>query len=514
MKKYKWVFLGLIFLITILIRFYNFRENTYFGFDEARDAFVSQAIYRQGDFKLIGPPANGATGLNHGVLHWYLVGIVYLIGGGSPYFVSLVYRFLNGLAIFPIFWITDKLVGKRAGYVAALLFAFSFEATQYAMYVGNPSLAIFSWISLFAGAVVIYKMKNKFWGLPLMSLGITTGAQFELPLITLVFVGLVILGLLRREVKRVNFKSWATAVILGIGIISPYILGELKNGFRSIAIIFKMIASGHNLSSTESKWGVYVKRWILIWHDNFLPLNGRVLWLVVVIIAGFWVFHAWRKIEYRLILTWIFGGVFVFMIGTNNSYYINVGIGTGLIIGLAAFLDKILNLNKYLGIVLILFALAGNLFQIYSRNSEGLNEDIKAQQFMLLSDEIRVINRMYTWADKKSFTIRVTSMPYSIQTVWAYLFDQYGKPHFGYLPYYETGNVLGYPGYLPQPKRGTTCVRFYLREPIGGIPMTLVQKDINNENYFSNIENTLEIGHFYLEKRISKDKKCLSDNFP
>ncbi len=184
MKLNKWWPLGLIFILALFLRFYGFTGNVYFGFDEARDAFVSQAIYTQGDWKIIGPPAN-APGLNHGVLHWYLMGILYIVGLGNPFFVAAVFRIINALAIFPIFWITDKLFGKRAAYIASAIFAVSFEATQYSMYYGNPSLAIFSWISLFAGAVVIYKNKNKFWGLPLMALGIASGAQLELFLVTL-----------------------------------------------------------------------------------------------------------------------------------------------------------------------------------------------------------------------------------------------------------------------------------------------------------------------------------------
>ncbi len=514
MKRYQWFFLGLIFLLAVCIRFYNFKENTYFGFDEARDAYISRAIYEHGDWKLIGPPANGVTGLNHGVLHWYIVGILYLVGGGSPYLVSLVYRFLNGLAVFPIFWIADRLFGRRAAYLATLLFAFSFEATQYGMYVGNPSLAVFSWIGLFAGAVIIYKFKNKFWGLPLMAIGIASGAQFELFLVSLVLVGLLILILLRQEIRKIKVRSWLLSLVLGVSIISPYIFGELKNGFRSFKIIFSLAISGHNVAGNESRWFVFAKRWILIWYDNFLPWNNKGLWFLAIAISIYWLFQARKKMEYRLILTWIFGGVFVFMLGTYNAYFINVGIGTGLIIALGAFLDNLFDKNRYLVSALVVIALAGNWSQTFRRNSEGLNEDIKAQQFMLLSDEIRVVNRMYAWANKRSFTIRVTSMPYNIQTVWSYLFDQYGKPYFGYLPYYETGNALGYPGYLPQPKSGTTCVRFYLREPIGGIPMNLVKQDIESENYFSKVEETVNIGHFYLEKRRSLDKGCFENNFP
>jgi len=181
--------------------------------------------------------------------------------------------------------------------------------------------------------------------------------------------------------------------------------------------------------------------------------------------------------------------------------------------GLFGFFDKALSKAKYLGLTLITLALVGNLSQVLSRNKDGLIEDIKTQQFMLLSDEKVVIDKLYSWADGKAFTIRVTSMPYRMQTVWAYLFDRYGKPVHGYLPYFEMGNVLGYPGYLPPPSSGTTCVRFLIREPIGGIPRHLIELDLREENKFSTVEETIEIGHFYIEKRVTVDKEC-HDNKP
>ena len=138
MKKNKTIIA--IFILAVAVRFLWFQNSTYFGFDEARDAFISQAIYKNGDFKLIGPPAN-APGLNHGVLHWYILGILYTIGGGSPFFVSAVFRILNAAGAIVLYFIASKLFNKKTGLLAALLFAFSFEETQYAMYSATPRWA-------------------------------------------------------------------------------------------------------------------------------------------------------------------------------------------------------------------------------------------------------------------------------------------------------------------------------------------------------------------------------------
>jgi hypothetical protein len=84
-KKQTWIIF--IFVLAIIFRFIHFGPSTYFGYDEARDAYISQDIYLKGDFKIIGPGA-GPTGVHHGVLFWYLLGPLYLIGFGEPLVVS------------------------------------------------------------------------------------------------------------------------------------------------------------------------------------------------------------------------------------------------------------------------------------------------------------------------------------------------------------------------------------------------------------------------------------------
>ena len=132
---------------------------------------------------------------------------------------------------------------------------------------------------------------------------------------------------------------------------------------------------------------------------------------------------------------------------------------------------------------------------------------------MRLVDELKVIDLMYQEAAGKGFTVRLTGIPYRIQTVWAYLFKQYGEPKWGYLPFWETGNVLGFPGYLPPPTTGTTCSRYLIREPLKGLPIEIINEDRKTEDIFSTSKEQEEIGWFIFEKRLARDPQC-HDNKP
>jgi len=170
-----------IFIFAIIVRFINFGESLYFGYDEARDAFDSQNIYLLGDIKLSGPPASAFKGINHGPIYLYFIGPLFLLGGGNPYFVSAIFRIINALGIIPVYFVTNLYFGRIAGIISAFLFAVSFEQHQYAIFTGNPSLSNLFWIILFLGAGIVYKYKEKRkLGLFLMFFGATAIFQFDL----------------------------------------------------------------------------------------------------------------------------------------------------------------------------------------------------------------------------------------------------------------------------------------------------------------------------------------------
>src|SRR3989344_846122 len=498
----------LIFMLGVFLRCLFLAQSTYFGFDEARDAFISQAIYKSHDFKLIGPPAN-APGLNHGVLHWYILGLVYLLGQGNPLAASIFFRLANALGIILIFLVAKKLFNTKIGLISAFLFAISFEQTQYAMYMGNPSLAIISWMSIFLGISMILKSQNKFWGLPLMALGVATAVQFELFLITLVGVAGLSLALVKSQLRKISLSSFLLALVIGMVVLGTYFVSEAMYNFRTVKTGYNLILQGNDIiGDSETRWSVYFKRLALLFHDNILPTNQTLSLGIIAGLVLFLLIKSRREIAPRIVIVWMLGGLIVLSIGAYNAYYINVGVGPGLLIAVSVFLYTIFERNKPLSILILCLIIISNLAQILQKNPQGLIGDIKTQQYMTLSDQIKIIDWMYQQANGKAFTIRGTTMPYKISTVWAYLLKFYGQNKYNYLPYWETGTVAGYPGTLPQPQSGSTCVRYWLQEPTEGIPGRLTQEDLIQENYFSKIMSEWKIGHFVIQKRLSLDPNC------
>jgi hypothetical protein len=511
MKKINLYILGLIFLLAIVFRFINFRESIYFGYDEARDAYISTEIYTKGDFKIMGPPATGNIGLFHGSLYWYMLGPIYLLSQGDPATVSAVFRIINALGVFVVFYIGSNLFAPGIGILSALFYACSYEESQYAMYVGNPGWGVITTLGIFAGITWLIKSKkNKHWALYLMFGSASLATQLNIIFFYFYFVIILLLILFRKSVKTIKVKHWIGSLFLSICILSTYLLTEFKYNFRTIKTAIKLVSEGFGVMSPgQSKYLLYWDKYITMYKDNVFPLvSTSVVVILAVGISLYILFKSAKKIEFRILAVWIFAWVILMMFGGHTSYYTNAGLGIGVIMAFSIILKNISRDNIFIITMVSLLVIAGNLLVINKQSVNSLISGIKPQPMVKLADEYRIIDKMYQYSKGQGFTVRVTGIPYKVQTVWAYLFNNYAKRKYGYLPYYETGNTLGFPGMLPTPINGTTCNRFLVREPMTGLPVYLVDLDEKEENIFSKITKREDIGDYSFESRIALDPKC------
>lgn len=508
--------LVVVFGISLIVRFFAFKETIYFGFDEARDALVSESIYLKGDLRLIGPPATGETGLYHGPAYWYLVGPLYILFQGNLYLIAGLFKVINALGVLLVYLIGKKLFSERVGLLASFLYAISFEQSQYATYVGKESIALILWLIIMLVIVSIYKKESRAlkYGLPLIALCYGLMLQFNI-----IYVGFGLgifsmVAVLLHHFKRVEVETWLLSIFVFGMTLSTYILAEIKYDFREITSAVKLIRSGFGIMSEgESKYHLYWGKFLTMFRDNLMGLNLEVQWQFMVLVVTtisltLWLlFKAIKDKRFTLLLIWLFTWVGIMMAGGHMAYYTNVGVSVSLLIVTAFILDKISSKKSIY--ILILFGItAGNLLLINSRKEKGLIQAIKPQPNMNLVDERRVIDHMYSIADGRGFTVRLTGIPYKVQTVWYYLLREYGYEKYGYYPFWEHGNASGFPGELPPPKNGSTCLRFLVREPMTGLPVDLVNEDNKQENYFSKVKEIRPFGFFTVQERYDPGTEC------
>src|SRR5438270_451355 len=77
------IFLFVIFLLSIVIRWYKLDQFFYFGFEQGRDAAVIRDIVLHHDFRLVGPQTD-IPGVFHGAYYYYLFVLPWLVSHGNP----------------------------------------------------------------------------------------------------------------------------------------------------------------------------------------------------------------------------------------------------------------------------------------------------------------------------------------------------------------------------------------------------------------------------------------------
>ncbi len=514
----------LIFLLGLIIRFLYFPTNTYFGFDQARDAFIAKKII-SGDPQLIGPSTSyGEVGLYHGVLYYYIITPIYFITSGNPFLLSAFLRIFNVFGVILIYFTVKAIFSSKSfdgslvekiGLLSALFFAISFEQSQFSLYMGNPSLASLSVMLTFLGlALTVFQKKGL--GLTLAAVALGASMQLELTLTYLLVPVLIILAVNFKELKKVHFKYWIFALFGFLFSIASFIIAELKFNFRGVnglLSIFGLQTNKDLIAIVSHFLNTVLKMISFNLSGQFFPgiIPGLTLLIAVIIIAK--KFKDFRK-PILFLSIWFFGLFFFYLIAGGRTvgesfYFYDVGVSSVLIILTALILGFLFDRPGFfrkISYLILALIISANLNFILSKNSSGTMPVITPQERMLLSDELKIIDMIYADAKGEDFAIKAISIPLDINTTWSYLFEWYGKNKYGFLPIWGNKNAPGYPGNLKvvDAQDALPKKRYLIIEPLYGVPQYFIDEYLRVEGYFTDIGWEKEIGSFKLQKRIPK----------
>jgi|SRR3989344_260190 len=490
MLSKKTVLLFLIFLLALILRFLYFPQNTYFGFDQARDAYAVREILG-GHLKITGPPtANGI--FHHGVLYYYIFAPFYLFAGGDPSAISAFLRVLNASGVFILYFITLALFGSIAALLASFLFAISYEQTQFSLFLNHPSFAVMSVLIFYLG-LSTWIFRKRAWGLLLALFGLGLSIQFEFIEVQLIGVFILYALFFRKEIHQLNFRNILLGLFALLLPLSTYIISETKNNF----LIIKQIP-GMFINSTALAGGSSFQQFLFIinrhFQDNFSanPIVASILAIAFLVTLSIFLIKNVLRKEFIFLSLWFFGGLMVYFLIDNDAYFYNTGTSISLLIFTAFLVSKIFSKNKPLAFSILALIVISNIFLITKNNPLGPNQKINPQIGLLLKDQEKMLDFIYQSAQGKDFAVNTLTMPYNINTTWSYLFEWYGAKIYGYTPVWGGDAAKGFPGNL-QIERARSKLpdkRFLIIEPLEGIPTYLIDSFITNEKKYS---TTIEI---------------------
>lgn len=501
-KNYSKILLAFIFIIALTLRWWYLPQGAVsFAYDQARDAFTVQEILH-GHLKILGPSVSGVPGLFHGVLYYYVIAPAYLLGRGDPIAVAYFLSFVSSLGVFTVYFLTKLLTkSKTPALIAATIFAFSFEASQYANLMTNASLGVWFIPIIYIG-LFLWINKSSKWAPIITGLAFGFSVQSEVALAYQIVPITLWLFIYRDRIKRKEIIAFVLSFIVAV---SSMLLAEVKFGFTGARGILYLLTS---------KDGIVQAKELGDFLTTFLNQSGKTFAytifpqnLVFGGLLGFaiTIFSLSKKTFWsRFLCSCIFAYVVALPFGGWNMRHILVGIAPEVAALAGIFIWKYLGKYKILATGFLLIILFSNLINIMKENKNG-QTIFPLQLDLTLHNEIKVVDYTYQKSGSAPFSISTLTSPLFVNTTWSYLYSWYGTKKYGYLPYWVGRDQIGQLGDNLMFAPSNIAKHFFIIEPTYGILELWVKYAKGDQDAMSTLVNQKNFGELVVETRITKN---------
>lgn len=482
---------------------YTFQNAITFGYDQARDLIISQEIFN-GDFKIQGPSAN-APGLNHGVLYFYFLAIPYLLGEGNPVITAIWLSIFNTLTILLVFYLAYILTkDKLASIVAAVVFTFSYEASQYALWLSNPSMAVW-FVPLIYLCLWLWTVKSKSLYAILTGLFLGLSIQSDLFLVYHVFPVAAWILINRKHFEFTTVAKSIFGLILGV---LTLILSEIKFGFQGINGLVYLFTGGDKIASSKNIFDfifIYFSQLQKLFTNNLYPTSLTV-GAVIMVVLILWLVTTISEVKterpnYKLFLIlFLFAHLPVVPLGGLNSPYLTVGLGSAACIIAGLFISQLYRKSKIVALGLLIIVVVSNITMILRENKKG-QTIFSTRPAMLLSNLINAVDYTYVSSNGEKISIDTVTAPLWLNTTWSAVYNIYGVKKYGFLPFWHGKDQVGYWGDNLEKTPKEVRNYYLIIEPHAGIPEKFIEYAINDENYKSSLIEEKDFGGITVQKR-------------
>ncbi len=248
------VIIGLILLIGAFFRLYKIGSYMTFLGDEGRDVIIVRRIFTELHPPLIGP-GTSVGDMYLGPLYYYMMAIPLLIAGFSPVGPAVMVALLGVVTIAFIWWVGRIWFDKKAGLIAAGLYAVSPTAIIFAHSSWNPNIMPFFAVLSIYSVWKVWKQKNLSW---LIVLGISFAFVLQshylgllLAPTILVFWFLIFRGLRKKKQFKQFIKKSVLGLVCFLVLMSPLLIFDFRHDFLNTKAIYNFfIERQTNFSSS------------------------------------------------------------------------------------------------------------------------------------------------------------------------------------------------------------------------------------------------------------------------
>ncbi len=320
-----------IILLTILIvgtylRLWRIADYMTFLGDEGRDVLVVKRMIVDHKFTLLGPTAS-VGGFFLGPIYYYFMVPALWISGLNPVGPAIMVALFGVATIFLVYVLGKTFFDKKAGLIAAALFALSPVVINYSHSSWNPNIVPFfasllvlllykwneiiqqkmssraksdlAWRSIQFGRLLRhYVPRNDITMLFLTGAIMGIGLQLHYLFSFLGVFSLIYLIIIR---KKINWKELGIVFMGFIVLYSPFILFELRHNFTNTQMILKFVFTSSDTGF--SLYNFFHNIFDIIWRLFFRLVadNNNILSIVVLLVSGLGIL----KTKNKLLLLWL-----------------------------------------------------------------------------------------------------------------------------------------------------------------------------------------------------------------
>lgn len=486
------IILAIITIIGCIIRFTNLQDNFFLGYDQARDTQRIYEILYEKNIKLVGPETD-IPGVFNGPLLYYLLLPGYFLTNFNPHSAAVLLILLNLTGIVVLFFAGKELFNTKVGYIAAFLWAISYEQANYSRYISNASLMPLLTLMFFAGLGMWY-IKKKEKGLIMSVIGFALAIH-----VGFYFIYLGIFYFIFRA--RMSIRTFFKAVGVGTLLLSPFIIAELRWGFQAVHSLFGFFFKENEIGQPLNNLTSYFQSVINSTYYSFFSLNTFFTFLLLIA-AIIYIFKAYGTTKQGIFLmVWIFSTLplFAFESGVVTGPTIQSSMLGGVTLLFALVIYQLFQQKQFIVGVLLLIAITISNIRLLT-NEKFMSSELFAYQDMSYKDQKELIDYTYQSAVKEKFSICAITNPFFVNTLWSYLYKMYGEKKYGYVPFWSGAEQTINKTFLPY-DTDHADTRYLIIEPPSGVTELSIKTTVYLEDNVSKLIEEKQFGAIRVQKR-------------
>ncbi|WKZ26025.1 MAG: hypothetical protein QY322_01800 [bacterium] len=369
MKRYlnfKKIFVVLVLLLALFLRFNNLHQRTHFDADQEWLATRATELLK-GDLPLLGPVTSiGSFSIGPGFI--YLWAFFSFLFSGAPVAGAYLSAVLGLLFLITLFLFTKYFIDLKVAYLVLFLAAISSKLIFWDQQPWAPSLFYTAQMLILAGGYISIKKQV---GYLILAVGLVLAFQSHFGVI-LSFVSLLVYFLLVRPVKPKVMTSIATVAILFVGFL-PNLVFDLSHNFINLKKLFEVFRGDSvdyfislnkviNVLNSSATSLIYPK------NTNLLDTIFTKGLFALVLVNAFSLLRdkKLKNLSLLLLTTALLPAIlFYLQQGKFSEYYLLMSVPS-LILLLALFLKRLIS-YKMIVFLIIIISVYFNFKQIDSR---------------------------------------------------------------------------------------------------------------------------------------------------